>query len=211
MNKLLLGGLTAVAAIAAYMFGRRKVDQPPNCVEKWAVHHGGTRDLSKVHLIVIHSTESGSASGSAGWFQNPDSQGSAHVVLDDVECYRTLPDNVIPWGAQGGDANQYGLHLELTGYAAWTRDQWMTHRETLKKGAAQIASWGDLYDIPMKFLTAEDLKNGNTRGVTTHANISKAYGISGGHTDPGVGFPVDMFMKWASGSGPASTSGGGVA
>ena len=57
-----------------------------------AVHNSGTRPLSRITHIVIHSTEGDTAAGAATWFANPASGGSAHVVVDDHQCFRTLED-----------------------------------------------------------------------------------------------------------------------
>src|SRR5262245_22166541 len=65
-----------------------------------AVRQSRRRDLSQIGLIVIHCTQSNSARSSAQWFENTRAQGSAHLVLDEIECYRTLDNEVIPWGAK---------------------------------------------------------------------------------------------------------------
>lgn len=184
----------------------------PECSEKYkAVHHGGTRPARQIRLIVLHSTEGGTAEGAAGWFANPASGGSAHIVLDNDKCFRTLPDDVIPWGAQGDRANEDGLHLELAGFAKWSRDEWMANRGTLKRGAAVVSIWANRYGIPLKFLNDVDLRRlGNTaRGVTTHAALTKAFNVAGGHTDPGKDFPLDIFMDMA--GGVATSPSGGIA
>ena len=67
------------------------------------MRQSGRRDLSQIGLIVIHCTQSNSARSSAQWFENTRAQGSAHLVVDDVECYRTLDNEVIPWGAKGAN------------------------------------------------------------------------------------------------------------
>ncbi len=196
-----VGALTGAAIFLFSRFtGKAKMskDLPlPNCNDSLkADKRGSSRQLSKIRLIVIHSTEGGSASGAAGWFTNKASGGSAHVVVDDKECYRTLPDDVIPWGAKGGRANEDGLHIEFTGYAKWSRDEWLKHKEEIKKGAAIISNWAKTYNIPLVFLDSEDLeKDGNSaHGITTHNELTKAFKIDGGHTDPGSGFPMDVLF-----------------
>ena len=44
----------------------------------------------------------------------------------------------------------------------------------------------------MQFIDAEGLKAGK-KGVTTHAEVSKAFKKSN-HTDPGLGFPMDRIL-----------------
>jgi hypothetical protein len=102
-----------------------------------AVRRSGTRDVAQIGLIVIHCTQSNSARSSAQWFENPSAQGSAHLVLDEHECYRTLDDNVIPWGAKG--ANTRGFHIEIAGWAEWSRDEWMKRSQALRRAAYKAA------------------------------------------------------------------------
>lgn len=198
MNKWLIGGITASVAFVTFLFLRKgKAPKLPECDDSLkAVHFGSVRDTNKIRLIVIHSTEGDTAAGAAGWFTNPASGGSTHYVVDNNKCFNTLPDNVIPWGARGGRANEDGLHIELAGYAKWTRDEWLNnHFEELKNAAAIVRMWSDKYGIPVELLSVDDLKSqGNSaRGITTHANITKAFGVDT-HTDPGSGFPMDVFL-----------------
>jgi N-acetylmuramoyl-L-alanine amidase len=154
----------------------------------------GSRAVSQIRLIIIHSTESHSARSSANWFANPNSKGSAHILVDDNECYRTLDDTVIPWGAPG--ANTHGFHVEHTGFAAWDRAKWMSHEQTLRRGAFKSAIHAVKFGIPIQLLNVADLKNGRS-GFATHATVSKFHPPKkgGGHTDPGAGFPLDHYME----------------
>ncbi len=164
---------------------------PPTCDARFsALHKGGKRALSGVRVIVLHSTEGSTAAGAAGWFADPRSGGSAHLVVDDTACFRTLPDDVIPWGAQG--VNTDGLHLEVAGFAKWTRAEWMAHEARITRAAQLIAAWCRQYGIPARLLTAAELKAG-ARGITTHATAVKVYG--GDHSDPGAGFPLDVLLE----------------
>jgi hypothetical protein len=155
-----------------------------------AAHDSGSRSLSAITLIVIHSTEGDTAAGAATWFANRDSKGSAQLVVDDRECYRTLDNNRIPWGAPG--ANTDGFHIEHAGFARWDRAKWMTHEETLRRGAFKAALHALKFGIPLTLLTANDLRRGRS-GFVTHATVSEVF--HGDHTDPGHGFPLDHYME----------------
>jgi hypothetical protein len=50
----------------------------------------------------------------------------------------------------------------------------------------------NLFGIPAKFITADGLKT-NMEGITTHAEVTKAFG--GTHTDPGPLWPRWLFMR----------------
>jgi hypothetical protein len=186
---------------AALLLARRAGAPPmPRCREQWAAHHGGRRDMSKARLIVLHSTEGDTAASAAGWFQSPDSAGSAHVVVDDVECVRTLPDDVEPWGAAG--ANHDGLHLEMAGHALkYSRADWLSHVMMLDRAAGVVAAWSRQYRIPVRFVDAAGLRRGE-RGVTTHREVTRAYSGGAGHVDPGPAFPLGWLLDRAGGRGP---------
>lgn len=159
-----------------------------------AYHHGGTRLLREVRLIVMHSTESsGTAKDVAHYFSTVQAGGSAHLVVDDTSCYRCLPNTVVPWGAPG--ANTDGFHIEQVGYADWAAERWMQHQDMLKRGAYKAAIHCKLFKIPATFVTAAGLKAGKS-GITTHAEVSKAFpNDAGNHHDPGTGWPAQYFVK----------------
>ena len=157
-----------------------------------ALRTSGTRAASSIRLIVLHSTEGSTAAGAAGWFTNSEAQGSAHLCVDDDECYRTLAENVIPWGAKG--ANTSGLHIEIAGFAAWSKQEWLEHTEGLRRAAFKAARLAKKYGIPLELLSDRELERGE-RGFVTHAQCAAVFG--GTHSDPGSGFPLDRFMRWA--------------
>lgn len=154
-----------------------------------AVHTSGVRPLSSVRYIVLHDEEAADARSAAAWFQNPASGGSAHLCVDDKTCYRTLPNDAVAWGAPG--ANEHGFHIEQAGFARWSTVIWRRHYKTLQRAAFKTAVHLHLFKLPPVFLTAADLKAGR-KGVTTHAECTKAFG--GDHTDPGPGWPRPLFM-----------------
>ncbi len=157
-----------------------------------AIRRSGTRSLSTIRLIVIHCTESDAARGSARWFTDSRTKGSAHLIVDDRECYRTLADEVIPHAAPG--ANTIGWHLELTGHAKWKREKWLDHKETLRRGAFKAALHAKKFGIPIRLLSAADIRLGR-KGFVTHALCTQAFHTKNGHTDPGRGCPLDQFME----------------
>ena len=156
-----------------------------------AVHSSGTRDKAACQFIVTHCGEAGTAQGMASWFQNPSSGGSTQLCVDSDACYQPLPDLTIPWGAP--PLNTTGLHCELAGYSAWKPADWLKRQRMLQRAAWQYAKWSIKYDIPIRWLTAKQLKQltavpGKGKGgFTSHAEISKAWGKTD-HSDPGPGF-----------------------
>lgn len=162
-----------------------------------AAHDSGTRDKKQIRFIVIHDTEGPTAESAASWFANPGSEGSANLVVDDDVCYRTLNDNEIPWAAPG--KNNDGFHIELAGHAHFTRSDWLKHSLELKRAAYKAAQRAVMYGIPLKKRGWLGVRLGRP-GFCGHKDVSYAYPWlakqAGFHTDPGDGFPWDVFMTF---------------
>lgn len=157
--------------------------------------NSGKRPLSAVKWLVLHSTEGGTAAGVARMFSGKGAEGSAHLVVDDKACYRCLDNDEVPWAAPY--ANTQGFHIEQCGYAAWTAGQWEQHLTMLHRTAYKLALHAKLFNIPLVFVAAAGLKAGH-RGVTTHAEVSKAFPNSqGNHHDPGTGYPMTLVLRLA--------------
>jgi len=161
-----------------------------------AFHDSGKRSVKDIDYFVLHDTESapGSARSIASYFQSRNAGGSAHLVVDDDDCYRSLDDTVIPWAAPPLNSN--GFHIEQVGYAKWSKAAWLLHVKTIRRAAYKIALHKKKFQeaggkpIPLFFVDAAGLKAGQ-RGITTHAEVTKAFGQST-HTDPGTGYPVGL-------------------
>jgi hypothetical protein len=149
---------------------------------KQALHFTPGRSATP-RLIVVHSTEGDTAAGAAGWFQNPASGGSAHLVVDDHEVYRCVNDADTAWGAIGH--NSFGLHLEVAGYARWTEDEWMAHEPRIREAARLAAGWFKTYGIP--------LQSSGDHGYHSHLGLP-----GNDHTDPGTGFPWQVWLNHVS-------------
>ncbi len=154
-----------------------------------AVHHGGPRPVTR--WIAIHAEEGGTARGAASWFANPLSHGSAHLSVDNKECWRSLPDEVIAYHAP--PLNEEAWAVELAGWTAWKSATWFLHRRELNRAAYKVARRCKKYGIPGHFLTDANLKAGHP-GLVTHAQITRIWHRST-HTDPGLGFPARHFAR----------------
>lgn len=201
------GGIAAFYVIDRLFMGTSV--PPPTCsTEFLADRHGGQRSMSSVRLVVLHSTDPGSAvanptaKSTAEYFSSTDVAASTQLVIGEDGCFRTLPDDVVPYGA-GSPANERGLHVEQAGQSFWTRAQWLARDATLRMTGGAVAQWCRMYDIPCVFRTAEDLVALSDAGwpeamggITTHAEVSRAWHATD-HTDPGVGYPIDVLMQYA--------------
>ena len=164
-----------------------------------AVHHSATRSLTAIHLIVLHDMENTSyddaAENTGSWFANLASGGSTQYGVDNDSIRQYLSDNVIPWGAPY--ANTDGVHIEQMGRASWTTAQWKKRAAgTLDRTAWLMAHLGKKLGIPLRTLTDAQVRSG-VKGVTTHAQVTRVFRVSGGHTDPGSGYPIAFVMDRA--------------
>jgi hypothetical protein len=125
-------------------------------------------------------------------FHRGDAKASTHLVVDEKECFRMLDNKDIPWGATG--ANTSGFHIEHVGFASWSREEWLKHDVTLRRGAYKAAIHMNSWGIPARWVGPIGLRLGR-KGLTTHADVSKAFPGSG-HYDPGANFPKDVYLKY---------------
>lgn len=173
-----------------------------------AYRKSGSRPLSAIDWIVLHSTEVkadskkpvsttnvASASLIARSFTNTTAGGSAHLVIDDGSCYRCLLNSEVPWAAPS--ANYRGFHIEQCAFAEWTLQQWLKHESMLDRVAYKIAYHAHFFGLPIIFVDAGGLKK-DYKGVTTHAEVSKAFpNRQGNHHDPGVNYPMEYVIAQA--------------
>lgn len=161
----------------------------------------GTR---KIRLIVIHSMEfeekGDTAETCACYFQNPcDERGTprpsaTHLCIDNNSIVRCVLDNNIAGAAPG--ANHDGLQIELAGFARQTESEWLDDygKQLLDNAANAAAQFCLKYDIPVRHLTNDELADGQSKGFTSHAQVSEVFKQSN-HWDPGPGFPWKLFLE----------------
>ena len=154
----------------------------------------------KVRLIVIHTMETpesfGRAKQVANWFAGataPDA--SAHYCIDNKDVINTVKEEDTAWAVGQYDINQASISIELAGSASQTSSQWkdaysMAELQLAAKLCAQLCK---KYNIPVVKLPALSLKTGT--GLVGHMDVTTAYAIQGGHTDPGKNFPWVDFIN----------------
>lgn len=150
-----------------------------------------------VRVIVLHTMETDEgptiAEAVGSYFSRTTTRASAHVGVDPDSLCRYVDDEDTAWAAPGANAD--GLQLEMAGRAGQTSGQWddAASKAILENGARQVAAWCQKFGIPVRMLTDEQLADGRTKGVTTHAQVSRVFKRSD-HTDPGVSFPATRFL-----------------
>ena len=172
----------------------------------YAPSHGGGFRSGQPTLLIVHSLEAPARRGlawdlAAGWLKGAGV--SPHAMTDPGETVETCPESTV--GYHCGNGNQYGIGFEVTGYAAWTLEQWTTGDAwaALRLDAKRLAESATRLNIPLRWLSLNQIRNGE-RGVCTHADITLTYGGTT-HTDPGRSFPFEAFMRtatqWQGGGG----------
>lgn len=156
-------------------------------------------------LIVIHCTVSkemgNGAEAVARYFETVDRPASTHLVCDNNSTVRCVADEDTAYGSAG--ANDDGLHLELVGMPDQTTAQWLDAYSDaeLHEAGPSIRTWSTKFGIPLRWLTIAEVANGRTKGLCTHADVSKAFPeVSTGHWDPGPNFPKDEALRIWSGA-----------
>lgn len=173
--------------------------EPPITIR--AVHDSGAGN-PPIYRVVIHLTAgstifpgaalAGAATGTARYFTQAGSGGSAHYVHDagtrEEHC---VPDNVVAWHAP---PNAHSLGQEICGHPAWTREQFLDDRvrPALDHSAARTRELCDRFGVPKVKIDAGQLLGG-AHGVCGHVDVSNAWHQST-HWDPGPNFPWDYYM-----------------
>jgi len=160
-----------------------------------------SRGGKKVRLLIVHTAEGARTVESLGaWFASPSRQVSSHAGIDDVRIETYVPYDQAAWTCRA--ANSISDNVELCGFAAWTREQWLgEHANMLVLLAQWLRERAAARGIPLRKLTPAQVAAGAS-GVCAH--VDWTIGMKdGSHTDCGTGFPWDHVMELATASAPA--------
>lgn len=158
----------------------------------------------KPSLIVIHTMEAAethtTAESCARYFQSASAGGSAHLCIDDNSVVQCVPWANKAAGARGypyrgKTVNDYAIHFEHAGYARQTKAEWEDQFSVLMLfwSAIAAAKVCKQFGIPPVTLVPDQVRAGAT-GITTHAAVTTAFKVSGGHWDPGPAFPMPSYI-----------------
>lgn len=167
-----------------------------------AKHYVRAAVRANPRLIVIHcaeTNESGmTARAIAQWFATmPDApKASAHYCVDADTVIQCVPERSIAYHARGGDTNLCAIGIELAGRSRQTREQWLDDygRRMLRRCRDLLLDISERRSIPLVLVSEVQLRAHIARGITTHAMITKAWQVMGGHVDPGPHFPMDVLL-----------------
>lgn len=120
---------------------------------------------------------------------------SAHVCVDNNSVVQCVRDRDVAWAAP--NANHDGLHIELPGYMSQTAEQWrdVYSIAVLAFGADVTALYCIKYNIPVRKLTIAQVKDGKSKGICGHDDVTRAFKNPTGHMDPGPNFPWSLFLE----------------
>ena len=183
---------------------------PPNppVIDGTPAKHSG-EDNMPVTRIVIHSAVMPCEPGRAKQLGQMNSKGTGggswHYAVDPKATFQCSYDRFVCWHAP---PNDHSIGIEMADYPKpWPTSKpkgwWATltrrwrwnsnnHKLMLDRTAKLTAELCLAYTLPVVFLSPADLKAGK-KGITTHANVSKAFGQST-HWDPGA-WPKGKFMR----------------
>jgi N-acetyl-anhydromuramyl-L-alanine amidase AmpD len=157
---------------------RQRLPNTPYREHPAVIHGRGCRK----RYAVVHDTEGGDVDSVERYFASGRAGGEgdgAHVIADDRKVVQIAPLDALLYHCPGGNAA--GIGFELCGYAKLKRYQWIKKRRQRKFVANRIAwlCWANGWGLPRRG------KNVFGHGDFPPPNY---------HTDPGPGFPWDLFM-----------------
>lgn len=158
-------------------------------------HRGPQGTQEKPVGVVIHCTVSNQTDGPSdrnGVIDYLASKGlSVPLVVDDDNATEMVPQ---PYHGYHAKCLTEAHGIEMIGQAVWTREQWLRHRETIRR-AARESAWfiGKVMELPVTLETLRKFAVGHDR--------DHVLGGCSTHWDPGPDFPWDVFrgeaIKWA--------------
>ncbi len=154
----------------------------------------------KIRVVCVHDMEFWERPDSAEAIANdfatrPASQkSSAHLCVDNNSVVQCVRDRDVAWSAP--NANHDGLHIELAGYKSQTAEQWrdVYSIAVLALGADAAALYCIKYSLPVRRLTVAQVKDGKSKGICGHDDVTRAFKNPTGHMDPGPSFPWDLYL-----------------
>lgn len=165
-----------------------------------AFNHGGPQTPT---LLVMHSTVSGAAKGTANgiaqwWHKSSSPNTSAHYIVDEGTTIQCVGDHTIAYHC-GYNTNSIGI--EMCDDPSDPKSRWDSepHIQMLNRTADLVAQLCLAYGIPARYLTDDELrawgrnKTAANGGIVTHAQMSRVFKMST-HWDPGE-WPSEKFLE----------------
>jgi hypothetical protein len=159
----------------------------------WSPNHSG-RGGASVIWLAVHTAEGATTAVSlAHYLANPVNQVSYHAVCDDSTTIQCVDYDQEAWAMLGG--NPRADQICCTGFAAWSRDTWLSHPGMLERIARWLAERARVRGIPLDHIGPAGVST-QASGVIGHWDYTLG-AHDGTHTDPGPNFPWDYIITTA--------------
>jgi N-acetyl-anhydromuramyl-L-alanine amidase AmpD len=175
------------------------IDNIPFIKARYYTKHYSPR---QIELIIIHVTQNqerpGTAKALAQWATQPmppKKEVSWHFIADSMDLIQGVDENDEAWHA--GRVNGYTIGIEHVGMSDQTIEQWNDDFSTseLLRTAKLCATLCMRHNLSVQRPSLDAIRNRTARGIVGHWDITKAFEIYGGHTDPGFNFPWDNYLQ----------------
>ncbi|WP_255168884.1 peptidoglycan recognition protein family protein [Natrononativus amylolyticus] len=177
-------------------------------------YSASSRGAGDINWIVVHCTV-GSYSGAISWFQNSDSNVSAHYVVSNYDHTNFAPGHVtqmvhhedVAWHASGTNSPSIGIEHE------WHEDygRYFTE-ECYQASASLVRELADQYDIPLRYFTYDEARCEQGGGIIGHRHAptsSSHCGSTSTKSCPGPDWDPDTFMDYVRDGDGGGGGGGG--
>jgi N-acetyl-anhydromuramyl-L-alanine amidase AmpD len=180
---------------------RTKTEKPEH--ERHIVRNRSSRNGAQPLAVAIHSTESSDIpkgdddlNGVWSWFDNPVSDASAHVGINDTgHSHLWVPSAEKAWTIL--QLNPVTVNIELVGRAAQPEAEWEDRQ--IAVCAKWIVYFCNKHNLPVQRGRVAVSGAGQPfiarKGVIRHSDLTEA-GF-GTHTDPGENFPLTKLIRKA--------------
>lgn len=149
-------------------------------------------EAKEVDWLVLHTAEGAKDEIDLGGFFSRTTSGSSAAGIGQDGGYASYVNYAdTAWCAP--PLNQEGEHLEICGFAKWTREEWFKFPKMLEAVARWIAWRCTVRRIPIRFVATPKV---GTSGVTGHIQVNNVFKMSD-HWDPGPQFPWDWVIARA--------------
>jgi phage-related protein len=150
---------------------------------------------TKPSMFLVH-TEDGNQGGRdpqqlATWMKGQGDRSYHYIVnADGSTVVNPVNPDEAAWSV-GPQGNSKSINAVFGGsWGEWTRDQWLGNsREAIRTMAALAVQNAEQYGIPLDMLSSD-----KSSGIGGHSWVSEQLGGTD-HTDPGPGFPWDVFQS----------------
>jgi hypothetical protein len=146
-------------------------------------------------LIVIHTAECGETlkadTSVAAYLRSRNLP--VHYVVD-ADSHVKMLELADRCGAARGLPSRDGVHIEHAGTAHQTPAQWADDYSVkmLHISAMLAAHAASELGIPVRHVRGQAVRTGS--GFCGHIDVTNAYGVRGGHWDPGPSFPWEWYL-----------------